>query len=62
MTEMKLRVVRADDFVAEMLEKEASGLPPSEKDKADGLRRTADHFRKSGRTGMIRLWEESPGV
>jgi hypothetical protein len=62
MTDIKPRLVRADDFIAEKLEKEASKLPPSEKDKAAGIRAMAEHFRKSSSTAMLRIWEETPGV
>jgi hypothetical protein len=53
------RVVRVDDFVAESLEEEANRMPPSYKAQADLLRQQAKNFRESGRTNMVRIWEET---
>lgn len=61
MTEMKPRLIRGDDFVAETLEAMASRIPEGHPD-ADHCRRMAKLFRESGRTGMIRVWEEAPSV
>ncbi len=52
------RILRADDFVAEAYEKWAANLPASEKERAAYYLRTAKMFRESGRTGMVRVWEE----
>ena len=52
------RILRADDFVAETYEKWAANLPASEKERAAYYLRTAKMFRESGRTGMVRVWEE----
>ena len=59
--EVKPRIVRADDFVAEQLEEIAGRLPPSEKAQAEYLRGAAKRFRDSERTGMVRIWERSEG-
>jgi hypothetical protein len=53
------RLVRADDFVAESLEAQAKGIPNGHPDQEHCLR-MAKLFRESGRTGMIRVWEEVP--
>jgi hypothetical protein len=60
MAEVKPRIIRADDFVAESLETEAKGMPPSYKERADILRNAAKIFRESKSTKMIRVWEEEP--
>jgi hypothetical protein len=52
--EMK-RVIRADDFEAEWLEKRAKQIPQGP--DADHYRKQAEFFRKSGRTGMVRVRE-----
>lgn len=61
MAEIKPHSIRVVDFVAESLEAEASGLPPSEKAKADNLRQTAEIMRKSNNPRRVRVWEEKPG-
>jgi hypothetical protein len=58
MTRLIPRLLRADDFVAETYEKWAASLPPSEKERAAYYLRTANMFRESNRTGMVRVWEE----
>ena len=58
MTRLIPRLLRADDFVAETYEKWAANLPPSEKERAAYYLRTANMFRESNRTGMVRVWEE----
>jgi len=54
------RLVRADDFVAESLEHEASLLPPSQIDTANLLRGHAARLRASAGTKYVRVWEEKP--
>jgi len=51
------RLVRADDFVADSLEEMAGKIPPSDKAHADYLREAAKRYRASGRTKMVRVWE-----
>ena len=57
MADVKPRLVRADDFIAESLEKRASQMPQGS--DADDCRRMAQIFRNSNRTGMVRVWEEA---
>jgi len=52
------RLLRADDFVAETYEKWAANLPSSQKSLGEYYLRVAKTFRESGRTGMVRLWEQ----
>src|SRR5712691_3654570 len=49
------RLVRADDFVAEWLEKRAKEIP--DEVQAEHCKRLAKLLRESGRTGMLRVWE-----
>ena len=56
MVKIEPRLVRADDFIAESLEKRANQMPQGS--DADNVRRLAELFRNSGRTGMLRVWEE----
>ena len=51
------RLIRADDFVAEALEAIADKLPQSEKAQENCFRDAAKSFRESGRSEMLRLWE-----
>ena len=51
------RLIRADDFVAAALEAIADKLPRSEKAQEECFRNAAKSFRESGRTEMLRLWE-----
>lgn len=57
MVETKPRLVRLDDFLAEGIEAQARGIPPEHPD-AEACRRMAKVFRESGRTKMIKVWEE----
>ena len=50
---VELRHIRVDDFIAEMFEKEADGLPKSEDKRAQVLRDTAQIFRASSNPKMI---------
>ena len=56
--EMKPRLVRVDDFVAETLEAEAGKMPPWAKSQADIWRNVAMDLRASESTKMVRVWEE----
>lgn len=58
MAKLVPRLLRGDDFVAETYEKWAANLPPSQKELAAYYLRTGKMFRESGRTGMVRVWEE----
>ncbi len=60
MENMKPRLVRVVDFVAELLEAEAAKMPASYKDQADILRNSAAEYRKIDNPKMVRLWEEKP--
>lgn len=60
MAEMTPRLVRVCDFVAEALEAEADRMPPSYKEQADSLRKSAETMRRLGSQKLVRLWEESP--
>lgn len=62
MAKLVPRLLRADDFVAETYEGFAENLPPSQKELAAYYLRTAKMFRESGRTGMVRVWEEEKKV
>jgi hypothetical protein len=53
------RLVRVADFVAEELEREANGMPPSYKEQADSPRRQAAVLRASDNPRMVRVWEET---
>jgi len=57
--DIKPRLVRVDDFVAETLEAEADLMPPSEISQADIWRDVAKDLRASKRTKMVRVWEET---
>ena len=57
--EVKPRLVRLADFMAEGLEKEAARIPQGHPN-AEDCRRLAKIFRESRRTDMIRVWEETP--
>lgn len=60
MENMKPRLVRAVDFVAESLEEEAAKMPQSYKEQADILRKAAAEYRKLNNPKMVRVWEEQP--
>jgi len=57
--ELNPRLVRVDDFVAELLEDRAGSLPPSEKAQADNWLCVAKELRASTSARMTRVWEES---
>jgi hypothetical protein len=56
MAEMKPRIVRVIDFVAESIENEAN----ANKDRADILRNAAKIYRESTNQKTIRVWEDQP--
>ena len=56
--DIKPRLVRVDDFVAETLEAEADSMSPSEISQADIWRDVAKDLRASKNTRMVRVWEE----
>jgi hypothetical protein len=57
--EMKPRLVRVVDFVAESLEKEASLIPDGDKGRRDAILNMAKVMRASTNAKMVRVWEES---
>jgi hypothetical protein len=56
--EIKPRLVRVDDFVAETLESEADMMPPWTKFQAGIWRDVAKDLRASESTKMVQVWEE----
>lgn len=59
MAEMTPRLVKVSDFVAEALEAEANRMPPSYKEQADNLRKSAETMRRLGSQKLVRVWEDS---
>jgi hypothetical protein len=59
MSELKPRLVRVVDFVAESLEAEAAKMPPSYKVQADSLRAAAKLYRELDNPKQVRVWEVS---
>jgi hypothetical protein len=58
MTEVKWRLVRVSDFIAESLEAEADRMPLSYKEQADSLRKSASLVRQVGSKKLVRVWED----
>jgi hypothetical protein len=58
--EVKLRLVRVDDFVADTLEAQADKMPPWAKFQAENWRDVAKDLRESESTKIVWVWEE-PG-
>jgi hypothetical protein len=56
--EVKPRLVRVDDFVAETLEAQADKMPPWAKSQAEIWRDVAKDLRESESTKIVWLWEE----
>jgi len=52
-TKVTYREVRVADFIAEMLEAEANGMPPSYKAQADALREQARIERKRAESSRL---------
>jgi hypothetical protein len=59
MGERKERIVRVDDYIAEQLERQADEMPPSFADRANGLRESAQIFRRSQSNRFVTIVEES---
>ena len=58
MTNKKVpHLVRADDFVADSLEEMVGKMPPSDNAHAEYFLSVAKRLRESGRTKMVRVWE-----
>jgi hypothetical protein len=51
----ELARIRSDDYVADLLEREASLMPPGFEDRAEILRQQAKFFRDSTRTETITI-------
>jgi hypothetical protein len=58
MTKKFVRRITVGELVAEELEAEANRMPPTYKDQADGLRRSAAFMRRGGSKKVVRVWEE----
>ena len=56
--ERKPRLVRLDDFVAEILEAAADEMPPWAKSKAEIWLDVAKDLRESESTKIVWVWEE----
>jgi hypothetical protein len=52
------RQIRVDEYVAELLEREAALIPPDFEANAEILRQQAKYFRESGRTETVVVWNE----
>ena len=50
--------IRADDYIADLLEREASLMPPGYEDDAEILRQQAKFFRESVRTETMTIWKQ----
>ena len=57
--ESKLRSMRVSDLIADGIEEEANRLPPSEKNNAEYLRKTAKIIREREDSRIIRIVEGS---
>lgn len=51
------RVATVGEYIAEELEAEANRMPPSYKDQADILRRSAAFMRREGSKKLVRVLE-----
>jgi hypothetical protein len=51
-------LIRFDDYIADLLEREASLMPPGFEDTAEILRQQAKYFRESARTGILMIWKQ----
>jgi len=52
------RRVTVGELVAEELDAEANRMPPSYKDLAHTLRRSAAFMRREGSKKLVRVWED----
>jgi hypothetical protein len=50
--------IRADDYLADLLDREASLMPPGFEDTAEILRQQAKYFRESARTEILMIWKQ----
>jgi hypothetical protein len=50
--------IRADDYIADLPEREASLMPPGFEDTAEILRQQAKYFRESARTEILMIWKQ----
>jgi hypothetical protein len=57
MADQNPRLMRMVDYLAEMLEAEASKIPQTYKERGDSLRKMADSFRMMDNPNMVRIWE-----
>ncbi len=58
--QLRLRLIRADDFVANSLEDRANKLQAMGRaDGAEHLRETAKSYRDSGGLGVLSFWENA---
>ena len=55
--EFELVRIRADGYIADLLEREASLMPPCFKDNAEVLRQQAKFFRESTRMETMTIWK-----
>lgn len=53
----KLVRIRVDDYIADLLDREASLMPPSFEGNAEILRHQAKFFRESSPTEMMTIWK-----
>lgn len=58
MPEKQARLVTVGEYIAEELEAEANRMPPSYKDQADALRKSAVFMRQQGCKKLVRVWED----
>lgn len=58
--EVKARLLRVVDHVAELLEAQAAKMPPSQKAQADILRNAAKIYRGIDNPKMVRISEQLP--
>ena len=56
--ELKTRIVRVVEFVAESLDAEANAMPPSYRDRAEAMHKMADTIRQSSNPRKITVSEE----
>ena len=55
--EFELVRIRADDYIADLLEREASLMPPSLNNNAKIVRQQARFFRESTRPETMTIWK-----
>jgi hypothetical protein len=62
MAEMKSRLIRVVDYIAEFYEAEAGRMPLSMKERAEIYRQMARDLRQSDNPRMVRILEELGGI